>query len=441
MDPLDEKRNGYSLSDCADILQRHGEIKLEFGELAFAEPWQQFLRSKGLTEATWADVWNDWREVIEADNALAAKFHTYRSQLGVRAMTAGQANVAGEALGGVTLEQYAKINALTAAGKNTDELVAEEGLTMDQWLQGQAAWAEKMGAISPTDPIMLQFGQLFQKYNQNVPTEGGSASMEQIAESVLDKESQIQGDRSVKVTLENAATEFFASPIVRHRARGTREVLNLWDRSGDRDSNPSLRNATQGAYDVCIDLLENGPGSGPGTGPGFDAVTGAVDDLDIHKWSDIYTEEEANVDPIQTVISAFRDLASAEFMSPQQSERSKSAIRAAIQRLEPRKNRTEALFGQASDTLKKTQLRTLLDEYVSLLQELDETVSDWSYQGPESSSAASSASASVGGSPSAASAASSASSGSMTTTSEESPLMAILKRLPIIGQILRALGL
>lgn len=437
MDVLEQKRNGYSLADCAEIMRMHSSLKMEHGEFGFKEPWHQFLRSKGLTEGQWAHVWNDWWQVMEADPSIAAKYHTYAAQAATRQMAANQPNVSQNALEGVTLEQFAKIGAMIQAGQDAATLVAAEGLSMDQWLRGQAAWGQTMGTISPTDPIMLQYGMLYQKYNSTIPTVGGgSMSMEQATEQILDKNLQIQGNRSIDVTLENAESEFFSSPIVRHKARGVRAILNLWDRSSShRATNAALRQATQRAFDISIDLLANGPGQGPGTGPGYEAVRGSTDPMNIHQWGDTHTEEEAYQDTVQTVLSSFKDLAAAEFMTPAQSEQSKAALARAIQRLAPRKDRVEELFRGTNDVTKKTSLRSLLDGYIDTLNELQEAIDDWSYEGP--------ASADAGFAPSgfASPSAPSAPSSSMAVTEPQSGFLAFLKSLPIIGQILKALGL
>lgn len=437
MDVLDQKRNGYSLADCADIMRMHSSLQMEHGEPGYRGPWQQFLRTKGLTEERWAHVWNDWWQLMEADPALAAKFHTYNAQANVRQMTANQPNVSQHALEGVTLEQFAKIGALIQAGQDAGALIAAEGLSMDQWLRGQAAWGQKMATITPTDPIMLQYGMLYQKYNATIPTAGGGAvSMEQATEQILDKHQQIQGNRSIDVTLQNAESEFFSSPIVRHKARGVRAILDLWDRSGDdRASNPALKQATQRAYDICIDLLANGPGQGPGAGPGYESIRGSADPMDVHQWSDVHTQEEAYSDTIETVLSPFKDLAAAQFMTPAQSEQGKAAIAKAIQRLAPRKDRVEELFRGTTDVTKKTSLRSLLDTYVSVLGELQEAIDDWSYEGP--AGAFDGAAAASGFAPSAPSV------GSSMVVSQPSSggLLELLKSLPIIGPILKALGL
>lgn len=444
MDVLDQKMNGYSLADCAEIMRMHTKLKVEHGERDYKGPWQEFLRMKGLTEGNWAQVWNAWHQKMEADPGLAAKYHTYFANANVRDMTAGQANVSQDALEGVTLEQFAKISAKIQGGGDAAALVAAEGLSMDQWLAGQGAWGQKMGTISPTDPIMLQYGQLYQKYNSTIPQAGGGAvSMEQAVEQTLDKHAQIQGNRSIDVTLQNAESEFFSSNIVRHKARGVRAILNLWDRSwDDRARNPALKQVTRRAYEISIDLLENGPGNGPGAGPGYAGVSGSTDSMDIHKWSDVHTEEEAYEDTVSTILSEFKDLAAGQFMTPAESDRAQAAIRKAIQRLTPRKAKVEELWSGTTDMTKKASLRSLLDSYIEVLDEMQEALDDWSYEGPESADSSDSSDEHDAPSPqSFQSNSSNQPSTAMASSNQDSPLIAFLKGLPIIGQILKALGL
>jgi len=67
------------------------------------------------------------------------------------------------------------------------------------------------------------------------------------------------------------------------------------------------------------------------------------------------------------------------------SEGSQAALQRAIQRLAPRKDRVEELFRGTTDVTKKSSLRSLLDSYIEVLNDLQEAVDDWSYEGRESS--------------------------------------------------------
>ena len=121
MDPLEQKRNGYSLADCAEIMARMSALKTEHGEPGYRDPFQQFLRSKGLTENAWGGVWNDWHQVMENDPQLGAKFHTYMAQVQQRQLLSKQPNVSGESMEGVSLEAYAKISAQKAQAEEMED--------------------------------------------------------------------------------------------------------------------------------------------------------------------------------------------------------------------------------------------------------------------------------------------------------------------------------
>jgi hypothetical protein len=73
---------------------------------------------------------------------------------------------------------------------------------------------------------------------------------------------------------------------------------------------------------------------------------------------------------------------------------------------------------------------------------MQEALEDWSYEGPESADSSDSSDEHDAPSPqSFQSNAPSQPSTAMATTNQESPLIAFLKGLPVIGQILKALGL
>lgn len=423
MDPLEQKRNGYSLADCAEIMNRMSVLKTEHGEPGYRPPFQQFLRSKGLTENAWANVWNDWHQVTENDPTLGAKFHTYMGQARQRQMMANQPNVAGESLEGVSLEAYAKISAQSQTGAAVEGLVAGEGLTMDQWQRAQAAWGQRMGSSSPTDPVMIQFGQLYQKWSPN-----HQAAMEAATAVHLEDAAASQGrggGMSKELTLDNAL-EFFDHADVRVRARGVREMIRIWDLNGNDRGDPRMRQLTQRAYDEAIRILTHGAGEDR---HGMMALNGPPDAMDIHAWSKLADDEEAQQGTTDLVISPIKDLAYENFMTPEQNAASTQALGYALQRLQPRSQRVNQAFGQVTDELKKVQLRSLVDDYRETLESLQETLNDWDYRGPEAVVAAAAVSASPVGVP------------AVAVRPPSGGLMGILKSLPIIGPILRMLGL
>lgn len=433
MDPLDEKRNGYSLADIAEVMNQMTELKTNHGEPGYLAPFQQFLRSKGLTQVTWVDVYNDWNDEMNANPGLAAKFHGYMAQVRNREMISKQPNVSGESMEGVSLESYAKISAQIQTGAVVEQLIAAEGISMDQWQRGQAAWGTKMSQCSPTDPIILQFGQLYQKWSPN-----HQASMEAATERVLsdaaDKEGRGDG-MSKELTMDNAA-EFFDHADVRVRARGTREMIRVWELNwNDRDAR--MKKLTQRAFDEAVRILNEGPGNDR---PGITALQGPVDAVEIHAWSAIADQEEAQQGTSDLVYGPLKDLANEAFMTPQQNETAQNAVRKAIARLQPREKMVQQAFAGATDELKRVQLRSLVDDYRETLSDMAEALEDWDYTGPEESQE-SSASSSSSPSASAPSSQASAPSTALAKPQAESDFMTMLKSLPIIGQILRALGL
>ena len=426
MDPLLEKRNGYSLEDCAEIMNRMSVLKTEHGEPGYNAPFQQFLRSKGLTENSWAHVWNDWWQVIENDPQLGAKYHTFMGQVRQRQMMANQPNVSGHALEGLSLEAYAKISAQSQTGAAIEGLVAGEGLSMEQWQRGQAAWGAKMGTCSPTDPIIIQFGQLYQKWapNHQAMMEASTAAA---LEDAADRSGR-GGGMSKALTMDNAH-EFFGHADVRVRARGVREMIRIWElKWNDRDAR--MHQLTQQAYDEALKILNYGAGDDR---PGIMALQSAPDAVDIHTWSKLADDEEAHQGTTDLVYGSLKDLAAEKFMTPEQNQAAIQAVQYAHQRLSPRAERVNQAFPQTTDELKRVQLRSLMDGYRETLEGLQEAVGDWDYTGPE---AAVSAAAAAFGAPAAPSV-------SLATPTPPSSggLMFVLRRLPIIGNILRMLGL
>lgn len=426
MDPLLEKRNGYSLEDCAEVMNRMSVLKTEYGEPGYRAPFQQFLRSKGLTDDSWAHVWNDWWQVMEGDPQLGAKYHSYMGQVRQRQMMASQPNVAGDAMEGVTLETYAKISAQSQTGAAVEGLVAGEGLSMDQWLRGQAAWGQRMGSSSPTDPIMIQFGQLYQKWSPNHQAMVEASTAAALADAA-DKGGR-GGGMSKALTLDNAH-EFFDHADVRVRARGVREMIRVWELSWN-DRNPRMHELTQRAYDEALRILNYGAGDDR---PGIAALQAPPDAVDIHTWSKIADDEEAQQGTTDLVYGSLKDLAAEKFMTPEQDQAAIAAVQYAYQRLQPRAQRVEQTFPQATDELKRVQLRSLMDDYRETLEGLQEAVSDWSYAGPEQASPAAAVNYGAPSVPSVSLA--------TPTPPTSGGLMFVLKRLPLIGNILRMLGL
>ena len=431
MDPLEQRVNGYSLADNAEIMSMMSLLKAEHGEPGYHPHFLQFLRSRGWTEAAWMESYNHWYAQMQANPDLAAKFHTFMSQHHTRQLTARQPDVSGDALEGVSLEAYAKISARSQTGAAIEGLVAAEGLTMDQWMRGQAAWGQRMGSVSPSDPILLQYGQLYQKWSPN-----HAASMEAATAAHLREAGEREGrggGMSQDLTLDNAH-QFFEHADLRVRVRGVRELIRIWELQDDlRDDR--ARQLVQHAYEVAVHVLQYGAGEDK---PGYMALTQHVDAMDIHAWSAMHNQEDEQHGTTDMVWGALQDLAGAEFMSPAQNEAAQQAIRQAIARVQPRAQRVEQAFQGVRDETKRASIRSLMDDYRQLLEDLTEALEDWDYEGPQAAAGPSPAPSS---SPAPAAAPSAPQTAVAPAKKPDDPILAMLKSLPIIGDLLKMLGL
>ena len=142
-------------------------------------------------------------------------------------------------------------------------------------------------------------------------------------------------------------------------------------------------------------------------------------------------QEEEFQTECSVVLDPLKDLAGEKFLTPQQNDAAMAAVRNAITRLEPREAQVNALFPQVTDQLKKVNVRQLMDDYRELLSELREALEDWSYEAPGSEEPAA---------PSGADQAA-AIRARHEQKQQDSGIIKILKGLPIIGNILRMLGM
>jgi hypothetical protein len=326
---------------------------------------------------------------------------------------------------GVSLEAYAKISAKLQTGAVVEQLVAAEGLSMDQWQRGQAAWVDRMGKSSPTDPLIVQYGQLYQKWSPNQ-----QASMEAATAAILAEHAEKEGrggGMSEALDLANADA-FFSHGDVRVRARGVREMVRIWELQEDQRVDPRMRRLTQAAYDEAIRILVDGAGADR---PGFEALTQAPSTLDIHAWSALADQEEAQQGTADVVYGPLKDLAGEGFMTPQQNDAARQAVQQAVSRLARRSERVTQVLAEVTDELMRTQARSLADDYRETLDDMREALDEWEHVGPQPA-AAPAATPQAAPSPPAS---------DLAAPRPEEGILALLRSLPIIGPILRLLGL
>ena len=58
MDPLDQPVYDFTLTNNAEIMSMMSRLKAQHGEHGYHEPFLQFLRSGGWTEAGWMQSYN-----------------------------------------------------------------------------------------------------------------------------------------------------------------------------------------------------------------------------------------------------------------------------------------------------------------------------------------------------------------------------------------------
>lgn len=434
MDPLDQPVYGFTLANNAEIMSMMSRLKTQHGEHSYHEPFLQFLRSRGWTEAGWMQSYNHWHAQMQADPNLAAKFHTFMANYHTQQLTAGQQDVSGFALEGLSLEMYAKISAQSQTGASVEGLVAGAGLSMDQWQRAQSAWGQKLSTLSPTDPLILQYGQLYQKWAPN-----HQASMEASTEQHLREASEREGradGMNMALTLDNAP-QFFSHANLRVKVRGVNEMVRMWELQEDMRGH--MRPLTQQAFDIALQVAIHGAGNDK---PGYASLTQHVDAMDIHAWSTMHNQEDEQHGTTDMACGALKDLASAEFMSPAQNDAAQEAVRQALSRAQGRGHRVYEAAQGVRDEMKSMALQSLVGDYQQLVEDLKEALEEWDYEEPSEESMGGPMRGSMGSSAHSVGGAQSSQGGELieAPAEESSPLQNILDLLssfPVIGPYIR----
>ena len=402
---MDEQIHGLSMRDCAEIMSKDGELKAQHGEPAYKPLFQQYLAQRGIDENTWAHSWNGWWTRMQADPSgqLHAKFATMQQQLTMQAHMADVPDASQDAKEGVTLEQYAKVMAKIAGGEDGNAAVAAEGFSMDQWQKAQAGWNAAMAADTDHH-ITTQYGMLYAKYTPN-----HQAQMEQQVAAIMaqDHAERAAGrpdEPEVEYTFADMVREM-EDPTPNTRWTAAHHVCNTWD-IGDH-SDPALDAAAKRAYVLLNECLER-----------------------------------HNEFTVSNAESAGRDLmmfASEGFLTPEQAAESKGNMERCLGRAREQLATVEAAFAPIADKAvpERVRMQSQIQDYRSLVEEMSEWISEWddNYQAPSSNTGGVEAAASMaGGGGGGGSAIQPSSSGG-------GGFLDMLKSLPVIGNILRLLGL
>lgn len=398
---MDEQIHGLSMRDCAEIMSKDGELKAQYGEPAYKPHFHQYLAQRGVDENTWAHSWNGWWTRMQADPSgqLHAKFATMQQQLTMQAHMADVPDAG--SLEGVSLEQYAKVMAKIAGGEDANAVLAAEGLPMDQWQRAQTAWNAAMAADTDHH-ITTQYGMHYAKH-----TPGFQANMEAQTAAIMaaDHAERAAGrpdEPEVEYTFADMVREM-EDPTPNKRWDAAHHVCNRWD-IGDK-SDPALDAAAKRAYTLLNECLER------------------------HNEFTLSNAESAGKDLMM--------FASEGFLTPEQAAESKGNMERCLNRAREGLATAEAAFAPIADKAvpERVRMQTQIQDYRSLVEEMSEWVSEWddNYNAPSSASE-------TGGVEAAASMASSGSS-AIQTNGGGGGFLDMLKKIPIIGNIIRLLGL
>lgn len=403
---MEEQIHGVSMRDCAEIMSKHSELQAQHGESSYRPHFAQFLSQRGIDEHTWANAWNAWWSRMESDPSgqLHAKYHMMMQQGIQQAHMADVRDMTQDAKEGVTLDTYAKIMAKIAGGEDANQLLAANGLELAQWQRAQTAWNTAMGQDT-NHHITTQYGQLYAKYTPGFEQQMQGQIAATMAADHAQRAAGIPDDEEEEYTFEDMVREMGdATPNTRWTA--AHHVANRWD-IGDR-SDSALRAAAEKAVALANECLEQ---------------------------HNDFTASNA-----ETLAGDLKMFAAEGFLTPEQASDAEGNMARCLNRAKDQLQTLEAGFAPIKDKAvpERIKMQTSIQTYTSLVGELSEILEEWedNYQAPSESSTAEDSIAS-----SSAPASSSSSSSAAVRPANDGGLMAILRSLPIIGPIVRMLGL
>ncbi len=393
---MEDAIHGLTMKDCAEIMSKDGELKAQYGERDYKPHLDQYLAGRSVDQNTWAQAWNGWWERMEADPSgqLHAKFSMMQQELTMKAHMADVPDASQDAKEGVTLDVYAQIMAKIAGGEDADAVLGAQGIPMDQWQRAQEAWNAAMAADTDHH-LTTQYGMLYAKYTPGFQQQMQDQTAAIMAQRHAERAEGVDDEPEVEYTFEDAVAEL-DSPKPNTRWTAAHHVANFWD-IGDRDEDPRLNDAAKKTIPLMIDCLEH---------------------------HDEFTASDAE--------SLARDLctfASEGFLGAQADD-AKHAMEMCLGRAQEKLATLKAAFAPIADKAvpERVRMQASIQDYTSLTEELEEMVSEWDENLGEAP-APSASSASSGGAALA------------TSGGGGGGFLDVLKRLPVIGAILRMLGL
>ncbi|MEM9071414.1 MAG: hypothetical protein AAGE52_23105 [Myxococcota bacterium] len=392
------------MRDCAEIMSKDGELKAQHGEPAYKPLFQQYLAQRGIDENTWAHAWNGWWTRMESDPSgqLHAKFAMLQQELTMQAHFADVPDASQDAKEGVTLEMYAKIMAGIAGGKDAQAEIAANGLTWDQWQRAQAAWNQAM-AEDVNHHLTTQYGQLYAKFTPGFQQQmQGQVAGIMAAEHARRENASMEDDEPDEDYTFEMAMQELSSPKPAVRWTAAHHVANFWD-IGDRASDPRLDQAAKQAIDVMMECLER--------------------------------HDEFTVSDAESLAGDLFMFAAEGFLGDRADD-VKHMMELCLGRAQDELAKRKAAFAPIANKAvpERVKLQSAIQDYTSLVDELTEKIAEWddNLGEPQAAVASGGSAPSMGGAP--------ASSGAI-QPSGGGGFLDMLKSLPIIGNILRALGL
>lgn len=410
---MEEAINGVTLKMAAEINAKHTTLQTQWGDREVRQHFVQYLMGRGLDEATWVNSWNAWFARMNSDptGQVQAQYAMAQQQA---MMAAHMADVpAAQDLEGVSLDTYAKIMAKIAAGEDANAILAAEGLPMDQWQRAQTAWN---GAMASDMNITMQYGQL---YAQHSPGHQERMQAQIAAQAAADhamsqNPSMEEDEPEVEYTLDNMLEELRGN-IPAKRWQAAHYIYNEWDRGDQSDAK-----LVQAAKDAVVAMIEC---------------------LERHDKDTASNAESAGRDLIDMGRQGFLE-------NP---DEARSAIGRCLNRAKDDLETFKLAFEPIRDkaTPERIYLRSNIDDYTSLVEELTDFLNDWDDDVVPAGAASSDSDddevafedaptmvASPSMRPNAAQP-----SNAIQSANAETGILFILKRLPVIGNILRILGL
>ncbi len=375
-------------------------LKAQHGEPAYKPHFHQYLAQRGVDENTWAHAWNGWWTRMQADPSgqLHARFATMQQQQTMQNHMADVPDASQDVKEGVSLDTYAQLMAKVAGGEDINGLLQGAGLTMDQWQRAQAAWNAAMAADTDHH-LTTQYGQLYAKYTPGFQQQIEAQTAAIMAADHAERAAGRPDEPEKEYTFADMQREMGdAKPATRWSA--AHHVANSWD-IGER-SDPALHAAAQKAVQLAQECLER---------------------------HDDFTVSEA-----EAAAGDLKMFAGEGFLSPEQSEDIKGSLERCLGRAREQLATHQAAFAPIRDKAvpERVRMQAAIQDFTSLVEELGEIIEEWddNYSAPE-----------AGGAIGAASSAAQSTGLAAPAAPSGGGFLAMLKSLPVIGNILRMLGL